>query len=189
MRNLKKAVCSLALVAAMLTASGCGNKINGPFIGNWAYVHDTAATILSLEKDGDAKYQGNEYTYTADDEYFYLKSDKEEIKLRYKMNGDKLYIYQTTQYEYSGEGSPDGIIGYWVCGPKKWSFEFTDQGTFKEDSYFPGYYTIDENEKTVKLVYNDHFEDTVFYYSIDGNTLTIEYPWETVPTQKAEKAK
>ena len=189
MRIRKITACILLAVMTMVMMCGCGDKIDGPFIGNWAYVHDTTVTVLSLEKNGKAVYQGNQYTYTADDTYLYLKSSKENIDLRYKMDGEKLYIYQTTEYTFAGEGSPDGIIGYWVCNPNKWSFEFTDQGTFKEDSYFPGYYTVDENEQTVKLVYNDHFEDTVFYYSIDGDTLTIEYPWETVPTQKAEKAK
>lgn len=187
----KKIVSALSLV--LLTAmmfTGCGSKVEGPFIGDWAYVHDSTETVLSLQSNGKAKYQGNDYKYTTDNDYIYLKSSKGEEKIRYKMDGEKLYIYLTTEYTYDGEGTPDGIVGNWVCTPKKWSFEFTDQGTFKEDGYFPGYYSVDTEAKTVKLVYNDHFEDTVFYFEQEGNTLTVEYPWETVHTQtEAEAAK
>ena len=168
--------------------SACGKKVEGAFIGDWAYVHETTKTVLALNDNGKAEYLGDSYKYTADDDFLYLESSKENIKLRYRMDGEKLYIYQTTEYTYDGEGNPSDIIGNWVCTEKKWSFEFTEEGTFKEDGYFPGYYTVDEEAGTVKLIYNDHFEDTSFYYVLDGNKLTIEYPWETVRTQTEEEA-
>lgn len=185
-RKLISIVSMILLVATMMC--GCASKVEGPFIGDWAYVHDPAVTILSLNSNGKAQYQGAEYKYTVENDFINLKSSKEELKIRYKMDKDKLYIYQATEYTYDGEGSPEGIIGNWVCTPKKWSFEFTDQGTFQEDGYFPGYYEVDKEAGTVKLIYNDHFEDTVFYYEQNGNTLLIEYPWETVHTMSEEEA-
>lgn len=185
-KKLISIISGMLLSAALL--AGCGTKVEGPFIGDWAYVHDTPVTVLSLETNGKAEYEGNKYTYTFDNDFFYLKSSKGDLKIRYKMDGEKLYIYQKTEYTFDGDGTPDGLVGNWVCTPKKWSFEFTDQGTFKEDGYFPGYYSEDKEAGTVKLVYNDHFEDTVFYYEQDGNKLIIEYPWETVHTQTAEEA-
>lgn len=187
--KVKKLIPYVLIILMMATMMcGCGSKIEGPFVGDWAYVHDPAATTLSLKPNGTAQYQGTKYKYTTDSEFIYLKSSKEDLKLRYRMDGDKLYIYQTTEYTYDGEGSPDGIVGNWVCVPKKWSFEFTDQGTFMEDGYFPGYYLDDKESGTVKLVYNDQFEDTVFYYEQEGNTLKIDYPWEMVHTMTEKEA-
>jgi hypothetical protein len=57
---------------------------------------------------------------------------------------------------------------------------FTDKGTFLEDGYFPGYYTVDEANSTLKLVYNDQFEDTICYFRLEGDKLYIEYPWPMV---------
>lgn len=183
----KTAIISI-LIVTILMLGGCEDK-SKPFLGDWAYVHDTGTTILTLESNGKAEYLNKTYDYTSDDTFLYLKSSDEDLKMRYYLDGEKLYIYQTTQYSYAGEGTPDGITGLWENAENKWSFEFTGEGTFKEDGYFPGYYTEDKEAGTVKLIYNDHFEDTVFYYTIDGNTLTVEYPWETVPTQKVKDKK
>ena len=54
--------------------------------------------------------------------------------------------------EYEGDGTPDGLVGLWKS-KEKWSFEFTSEGTFKEDEYFPGHYSVDEGNKTFSLAY------------------------------------
>ena len=33
-------------------------------------------------------------------------------------------------------------------------------------------------------MYSDPIEDAVLYYSLDGDKLTIDYPWPMVVTQK-----
>ena len=66
---------------------------------------------------------------------------------------------------------------------EKYSYEFTEKGTFYEDQNFPGHYQVDESDHSIKLMYNDQFEDTYLYYSLDGDVLTIEYPWSMVPTE------
>lgn len=145
--------------------------------GKWAYIHDEETVILRLKSDGTAQYHGKDYTYDCDDEFIKLTADDETLSLRYYKDGDKLYIYEQTIYKYDGEGKPDGIVGLWTCAEKKWEFEFTENGTFKEDGYFPGYYSVDEKAGTFKLVYNDQFEDTVCYYHINGSEMMLEYPW------------
>ena len=38
----------------------------------------------------------------------------------------------------------------------------------------------EEGDSSFKLMYIDHFEDTVCYYTLDGNVLMVEYPWQMV---------
>lgn len=172
---------AIFLIAALMLLAGCASaelsEQAGQIKGKWAYIHDEETTILRLKSDGTATFHDKDYTYDCDDEYIMLTADGETLNLRYIVDGDNLYIYEQTVYKYDGEGEPDGLVGKWICAEKKWEFEFTDKGTFKEDGYFPGYYTVDETAGTFKLIYNDQFEDTVCYYHIDGDEMLLEYPW------------
>lgn len=178
---------SLLLTSIMFLSlfifGGCGEKSDSPLVGNWAYIHDTETTIISLKSDGKAEYEGEKYSYTTDDTYINLTKDGESLKLRYELTKDGFLMYQTTEYEYQGDGTPESIIGNWYNPTTKWSYEFTEEGTFKEDGYFPGYFTVDENNSSIKLMYNDHFEDTIIYYGIEGTKLTIDYPWAMVKAE------
>ncbi len=179
-----------AVIAILVVAlAGCGkndsnlSEAQKKVCGSWAYVHDKETEVLKLKDDGTAKYEKNKYTYEVNDTYITLMNTKgETVKFRYEMDGEDMLLYFETEYEYSGETEPNGIIGVW-SNEKKWSFEFTTDGTFMEDGYFPGYYFQDEATKSVKLVYNDHFEDTTIYYTVDGNKLTLQYPWKMVTTE------
>lgn len=181
MRNVKSMLLGVILTISILSLVGCqGTKDR--FYGDWAYIHDTETTIISFKTNNKAEFNGNKYSYTYDDSYVTLTSGNDEIKFRYKMDGaDKWLFYQTKNYEFSGDGTPNGLTGLWEDKEDKWSFEFTADGTFREDTYFPGYYTETE-DGAVKLVYNDHFEDTIIYYEINGNELTVDYPWTMVRT-------
>lgn len=150
-------------------------------LGRWAYVHDTENAALVFETTGYAVLDGEPYTYEYDDQFIKLTAmDGTVTNMRYVADNKGMYIYKHTTYTYTGSGAPNGLIGNWECKEKKWLFEFSDKGTFMEDGYFPGYYSVDEENGTFKLMYNDHFEDTECYYSIDGNELSIEYPWRMV---------
>ena len=46
-----------------------------------------------------------------------------------------------------------------------------------EDGALTGYYEVNEEAKTVKLMYGEALEDAVFYYQITEEGLFIEYPW------------
>lgn len=150
-------------------------------VGNWAYIHDPENPVLAFSVNRNAIFEGKLYNYDCDGGFINLTdADGNITKARYILDKDGMYFFRTTTYEFSGEGKPDGLVGLWECPSQNWSFEFTKMGTFREDEYFPGYYTVDEASSTFKLIYNDHFEDTTCYYKLDGNKLTIEYPWRMV---------
>ena len=185
---MKKKHLAILLIFTLIICTLCGcdnastNNVPDEFEGKWAYVHDTETPILTVKPDGKAEYKGESYSYARDDQFIIL-TDKNgnETKHRYLVDTDGIYVYEDVVYTYTGEGTPEGLVGVWQAD--KWSFEFTANGEFKEDSYFPGYYTLNEELGTIKLIYNDHFTDTVLYYSIEGNELHMEYPWLLVKMQ------
>ena len=170
---------TLIMLIALLSLAGCG-QYKGRLSGKWAYIHEPEKVIITLKDNGKAVYKGEKYTYTYDDNFITLKSADEEIKLRYTKDDKEFYLYEPCEYDYMDEGTPNSIVGNWYDYSTKWSYEFTDDGTFKEDGYFPGFYTVDEDAGTIKLIYNDHFYDTMLYYSIEGEKLHVDYPWSMV---------
>ena len=151
---------------------------------SWAYNHEPEKEILRLREDGTALFKGTEYSYSKDDQFITMTDDKNQsLKLRYKMTKEGMYLYEQTTYHFNGEGEPEGLLGVWVGGPEdRLSYEFTSSGTFREDGYFPGHYLADPEAGTIKLMYNDHFEDTYIYYTLNGKELFVEYPWPLVTT-------
>ncbi len=162
--------------------AGCGNTSN-PYAGEYAYIHDPETVILSLKDNGKAQYKGDKYRYTMDDQYITLQNGDDELKLRYTADDDEFYLYETAQYTYADEGAPNGFLGDWYDPDTNWRFEFESDGTFREDGYFPGTYIADAEAGTIKLCYTDHFYDTTIYYSVDGDVLSVEYPWSMVKAQ------
>lgn len=189
--NAKKKILIIPTILFFLLAlSGCGKKENvnlsqqaKEICGEWAYIHEKGETVAEFRSDGTAVYEGEKYTFDCDDSYVYLTDKNEQTtKLRYQMDSDGIYLYKNTVYTYTGDKEPEGIVGRWECEEMKWSFEFTEEGTFLEDGYFPGNYTVNEEDSSVKLIYGDKFEDTVFYYSLEDDRLIMEYPWKMVTT-------
>ncbi|MCR4792134.1 MAG: hypothetical protein K5871_05250 [Lachnospiraceae bacterium] len=181
MNKLLTKIIMVCLLAACLM-TGCSKKQ----AEEWAYIHDPQTTILSLSDDGKAVLHDVKYTYTLADNILTLTDkDGNVSNMRFIPDGDDQYLlYETAVYEYKGEGEPDGLIGYWQQVDGFLSFEFTENGTFREDYYSPGHYFNDEENGIVKLVYNDMYPDTYIYYSIEGNILTVDYPWPVVRTVK-----
>ncbi len=146
--------------------------------GKWYYSHDEKEPAAVFSKNGSAKFEGKKYQYTCDGEYINLSDKKGNVKrLRYLSEGDKMYVYIQSTYTRQPEVEGLGIVGLWLCEEKKWTFEFTDKGTFMEDGALTGYYEVDEEAQTVKLMYLEALEDTVFFYGLTENELSVEYPW------------
>ena len=181
-KNFGIAAMALLILGAGLLA-GCGEQ-KGELSGKWGYIHDPETVILSVKDNGKAVYKGEKYDAQMDGTFLTLTdADGETLRLRYTKDEKEFYLYEPCTYNYMDEGTPDGLLGNWYDPDTRWSFEFTDSGTFIEDGYFPGYYEIDETNGVIHLVYNDHFYDTTLYYRVEGSELTIEYPWSMVKAQ------
>lgn len=177
---IKKFTMLVICVAVMLIALASAEDITG----SWAYIHAPEEAAFILNPDGSAQLDGKAYQYTLDGDRIVLTNKKGDVsRLRYVWDGDNILLYKTAVYIYEGKGQPAGLIGIWKDATDKWSYQFTEKGTFLEDGYFPGYYTVDEAGKSFKLVYVDQFADTICYYEIDGDRLTVEYPWPMVRTK------
>ncbi|MBP5194628.1 MAG: hypothetical protein J6Z42_01390 [Lachnospiraceae bacterium] len=177
---------SVVLSAVLIAAAACGCQ-KSETLESWAYSYESETEALKLCNNGTAVFDGNDYTYTKDNEYIDLKDKNgQEIKMRYTVSGDEMTLYKISSYTLQGDGGAEGIVGVWNCGNS--AFEFTDKGTFLEDNIFPGHYLVDKDAGTIKLMYTTQLEDTVMYFTLDGNVLTIEYPWPMVKTGSGSKS-
>ena len=176
------------LICLTIPCLACEKQTSPKVKESWAYVHDPGTEVLRLCEDGTAMFEGKNYKYAQDDQFITLTDDKNSVqKMRYVIQKDQMLLYQTTIYHYDGSGEHNGIEGVWKGGEaNRMSYEFTDQGTFMEDEVFPGHFAVDEEKGTIKLMYNDHFADTYLYYKLDGDELTVEYPWPMVKTQESD---
>ena len=177
-------------VLLVLSLTGCGKAEKSSLsaeaqnvCGSWAYIHDRETAVAIFRENGTAEYEDARYSFECEDGFIVLTDKKgNTTKLRYELDADGMLLYRNTTYSFSGEGQPDGLVGQWTCPETNWTFEFTGAGTFLEDGYFPGIYTVDEQNQVIKLIYNDQFEDTTCYYSLGNDTLNMEYPWRMVKT-------
>ena len=168
------------------------DKIKPDQINSWAAIYDKDKEILSFAKDGSAVYKDVSYKSYKIDDNFITFEGKDEMKCRYQMKRKKMLLYETKEYKKENVGdaysdvAEDSVVGLWSFDENV-SFEFTKKGTFYEDRNFPGHYSVDEDAHSIKLMYNDHFEDIYLYYTIEGDVMKIEYPWSLVPTGSKEE--
>lgn len=192
MKTTKVSVMLFAVVLMLLSVTACGKNVGSAsgsklseeakkICGSWAYVHDKETAIAVFHEDGTAKYLDEDYTFECDEQYIILKNQAGETqKVRYASTENGMLFFNKNTYTHTGEGEPDGLIGDWKCTENEWTFSFSDTGTFIEEGCFAGTYTVDNENSTFKLVYNDPFDDTVCYFETDGNNLYIDYPWPVV---------
>ncbi|MBR6382063.1 MAG: hypothetical protein IKS07_10395 [Lachnospiraceae bacterium] len=173
-----------AMLAVLLLFGGCGAKTE-----EWAYDYEPEKTILSLSENGKAVYGGTTYQVTREGAFLRLQDgDRTLPDVRFLQEEDALTLYQKSVYSYAGEEAPQGLTGLWKQD-NGWSFEFTADGAFCEEGYFYGHYSVDEAEGSIRLMYSDPIPDAILYYSLDGDKLTVDYPWPLVHTKKAEAGK
>lgn len=191
MRAKRITALSLAVLTIISLVAGCGaKKLDSPLNGKWTYLYNKEDPVADFVVNDDASVKLDKKKYkdcSVDDERIYLKDSKGLSEgIRYKFDGeDKIFLYKQAVYKYQGEGTPNGLIGNWVgVDNPNIFYEFTEEGTFMEEPYTPGYYVADEEAGTIFCVYNDHYEDTIVYYTIKDNLLYIEYPWPMVRYSK-----
>lgn len=179
------AVLSSVLMIMVLMITACGAKKTAPqneyekaLLGKWAYIHEPGEMIAVFRDNGSAEFEKQKYQYTSDGQFICMTSKTgEEMDLRYTQNGDKMYAYIQSTYTREEGTKGEGIVGVWRCQEKNWTFEFSDKGTFMEDGAMTGYYEVNEENGTIKLMYGEALEDTVFYYRLSDGGLFVEYPW------------
>ena len=186
--KVKKLLAIVSVLAfCILAFAGCGKKKSKETVDQWAYPHDTETPVLSLYKDGTATFKKQNYKkYELENNEIRLFDDKGlALAMTYVDQGETRYLFEKTVYHYNTTFGSDGstIVGVWESD-ERLSFEFTDRGTFLEDGVLPGYYTVDEEKGTIRLVYNEPIDDAVLYYTLQDGNLTIEYPWPMVKVTK-----
>ena len=170
------------VLLCLFCLASCGGKSAGGMDGKWAYVHDKNTCALSFSGN-TMKLDGEKYQYSVEGSTLLLTKNGKSDTMRFVLSddGSEMYIYKKTGYVPDEGQTPNGLVGRWINKENKWSFEFKENGEFSEDGIFPGYYTVnEEGDSSFKLMYIDHFEDTVCYYTLEGNVLMVEYPWQMV---------
>ena len=175
MKKIKIYSTLISIVFIMSLLGGCGSKTE-----KWAYNHEPLVAVIALSDNGKATYKGNEYTYTRDDTYITLKNEGGEQRIKYEMDGDNMTLYEESTCTRVGTG--EGVVGTWTQS-NGWSYVFTENGEFSEEGIFYGHYTVEEANSRIKLMYDDPIEDAYLYYTLDGDKLTVAYPWPMVRVQ------
>ena len=179
MKRLRIPVLAAVMVFSVMFA-GCGGKTE-----HWAYNHEPDKDALVLYDNGKATLDGQEYKYTRDDTFISMTdASGNTVDHRYVNDEahEQIYFYKPSLYHRDEKEGGAGIIGLWTEENGRNIFQFTKEGTFSEENIFFGHYLVDKQAGTIKLMYDDPIEDTIIYYSLDGDDLKIDYPWPMVKT-------
>ena len=175
MKRSRISIILLAMIAVITLLGGCGKA------EKWAYTHEPEKEVFILYDNGKAVFKDKEYKYTKDDASYTLTDEQgNALSLRYVLDGDRMLLYEPAVYARDETEPGSGITGKWLHENGRNMFRFTKDGQFDEDGYFYGHYNVKENEGTIKLMYADPLQDCILYYSLNGDELTIEYPWPMV---------
>jgi hypothetical protein len=183
---MKKNIISIFLIAVSasfiaLMVTGCGKKIE-----SWAYDYEPTEEVAAFYKGGKAVFKGEKYTYVKDDSYITFTGKDETLKLRYTEDDGQMVLYEKATYVRSAQTPGAELVGAWYSDTVNgWSYEFNDRGEFSEDGIFYGYYSIDEDNQRIMLMYTYPVPNIYIYYEMDGDNLTISYPWTLVPTTQS----
>jgi hypothetical protein len=178
MRKKKRLYLLPVILLSILTITGCGGEGE-----SWAYDHDPTVEILNLGGNGKAVFKGEKFSrYTKDDDTITLSGKDGELTIRYEMDKDNMILYEESTYNREEGDASEGIVGKWTQD-NGWLYVFDESGEFNEDGYFTGHYRVNEADSSIKLMYSDPIPDATLYYSLDGDKLTIAYPWTLVRTQ------
>ncbi|MCR5508683.1 MAG: hypothetical protein K6F34_08340 [Lachnospiraceae bacterium] len=178
MKSMKVTAILAALVLTAGLLGGCGGKAE-----HWSYNYEPEKEVLTLYDNGKAVFNGTEYTYTRNDKFISMTgSDGVTVDHRYENDKDGMIFYDRSVYTRKEGTGKNGIIGEWTHENGHNLFRFGDDGQFSEENIFYGHYRVDESDHSIKLMYVEPMQDTVLYYSVEGDKMTIDYPWPMVRT-------
>ena len=183
----KGLVLSLALTLLLCFTLTVSAAAEGFPAGDWAFGSDPGTSVLRLSEDGTAVYRDAEYTWEDDGQFLLLKDAKGEVlKLRYRVTEKNKWLYVIMNYTRKEGTTGEDLQGVWnLDGSEAAFFEFSSKNTFLEDGVFSGTYKVDYENNSFTLIYPMLFDDTECFFTIDGQHMTVEYPWSVVETQEA----
>lgn len=191
---MKRRILVLFCISVLLLGAlgGCGKKPAAKkekeTVEEWAFFHDRENAVMIFNKDGSASFDGKSYkSYEVGEKTIrFTAEDGTVTDIRYYDETTKDGEYRRTVYrivDYKLQPSTltgdSPVIGLWVASERNWSYQFTAKGTFLEDEVLPGHYSV-KDDGTILLIYEGNLPQTVFYYSIHDDVMTVEYPWVMV---------
>lgn len=181
-------LCAAALALVLAAPGACGAE-EAPAVkfpeGDWAFNYEPTVSALQVREDGTAVFRGAEYTLADDGEFLTLTDGETELRFRYQVTEEKLLLYMPQEYTRAKEYPGQGLTGAWIGKESEGTtFIFREDYRFLEDGTFTGAYQVDPEKGTVLLTYIKYFDDTLCYFSLEGEDgLTVEYPWPMVEKQ------
>ena len=179
----------LVLVCCISFAVVCGSGEPCPLLGDWAFDYEPAAAVLTVKDDGTACWNGADFTWEDDGSFLLLKDQAgETASLRYLVKEGRVQVFLAGTYTRTAKDRDEEIFGAWKKdGSYGNSFIFEKDMRFMEDGTFVGTFSLDEEAGTFTLKYQPAiFEDTTCYFTREGDSMTVEYPWTVVKTQEKE---
>lgn len=153
-------------------------------VGEWVCRDETKITVITLNENGSAVYGGLALSWrNADGALLLTDGTGETIRIIYEETENGLTAWLPTRFTRISEiGKGGEITGTWKAdGKSDSSFVFTEDSRFLEDGVFTGSFVQDSESGKITLKYvMGMFEDTVIYYSFDGDAMVISYPWQLV---------
>ncbi len=179
---VRRAAGILLALAVLALCLPCAAEQACPLIGRWTFP-GLDEVVLRVEADGTAVYQGQAFDWTdRGDALELVSADGTVTVLRYLSDESGMWIWPATVYARTEGDAGSGLTGAWsVPETPRVSFVFRADGTFVEDTVFTGTWTADEEAGTFRLDYGGMFDPVVCRWSIEGDRLTVEYPWQLVP--------
>lgn len=201
--NRKAAILCLLFALILCLAAGCEDKnkddgktdekIDENIAERWAVAGENDTAVMTFYKDGTAVFYGTKYkSYAVEGSFLRFTSEDGTVtSVRYYDEQDEQgkssrFVYRSSEYKRAVEtlstlvSDDDPLVGVWKNGGL--SFQFSNKGTFMEDGVLPGHYKVVQvgDENNIVLSYDGHLPDTVLFYKLDGDTLTVDYPWALV---------
>lgn len=150
--------------------------------GEWVSPDVPEQAVLTVAEDGTVLYRGIAYEpQIADPVSLLVPREGEGSPLRCMLSDDQMVLFLPTVYSRHEEDQGTGFPGVWMSTAGGSSFIFTEDGRFLEDGVFTGTFSLDDAEESFTLHYQGPFEDTLCYCGLEGDTLTVEYPWKLRP--------
>ena len=190
-RMLRKWLCLLLTVGCVFFAAACGAEESCPLLGDWAFDYEPEVSVLTVNSDGTAVWNGGDYTWEDDGAFLLLTDPRgETVSLRYRAEEDRVQIFLTGTYTRTAKDKDEEIFGAWKKdGSYGSAFVFEKDMRFMEDGTFVGTFEVDTEAGTFTLKYQPAiFEDTTCYFTWEGDRMTVEYPWTVVGKQVPEEA-